>query len=43
MDDETGPRFVKQGATLLVVGKYLFKSKNYEETINKLRKACMIN
>jgi ribulose-phosphate 3-epimerase len=43
MDDETGPRFVKQGATLLVVGKYLFKSKNYEDTINKLRKACMIN
>jgi len=43
INDKTGPRFVKQGATLLVVGKYLFKSKNYEEAINKLREACMIN
>jgi ribulose-phosphate 3-epimerase len=41
VDDEVGPKFVKCGASILVVGKYIFKSKNYLEAIRRLKDKCI--
>lgn len=37
IDDKTSKKCIEYGATSLVTGSYLFKSKNYAETIKKLR------
>ncbi|MEM1587286.1 MAG: ribulose-phosphate 3-epimerase [Candidatus Bathyarchaeia archaeon] len=40
VNEETAPNFVQEGATVLVVGRYLFESQSYAETINRLRQKC---
>lgn len=37
VDDKNAPKLIKAGATILVAGSYIFKSKNYKKSINSLR------
>jgi len=37
INEETAPRFIREGATVLVVGRYLFESRDYAEAINRLK------
>lgn len=38
VDLETAPKLIEAGATLLIAGSYIFKSKKYAEAIEKLKK-----
>ena len=40
VNDETGKLVAEAGANILVAGSYIFKSKNYSESIRRLR--CVI-
>lgn len=41
INEETAPRFVQRGATILVVGRYLFGSQDYAKAVNRLREKCI--
>ncbi|MEM2910548.1 MAG: ribulose-phosphate 3-epimerase [Nitrososphaerota archaeon] len=42
VDLKTAPHLVKAGATILVTGKYLFKSSDYKEAITRLKNVCKV-
>ena len=40
VNPETAPKYVGAGATTLVAGSYVFKSRDYAEAVKKLKDSC---